>query len=332
MNKMDVIKRILGDRYLKLPEQKTATAFAPTNIALVKYWGKRDVQLNLPATSSLSISLADKGAETTLSIHQHSFDIVTLNGKQIDLTSSFARRLMDFLSLFRVETSFYLDINIQSNIPIAAGLASSACGFAAVVRALDRLFSWNLSSTELSILARLGSGSACRSLWNGFVEWHMGLRDDGMDSHGELINETWPELSVGLLIMQETEKAISSREAMQRTVITSPLYSQWPGKVTQDLMHIKKAISLRDFELLGKTAEFNAMTMHALMLSAWPPISYALPETVIAMHKIWRLRHEDLGLYFTQDAGPNLKLLFLEKDCETIREYFPTIEIIKPFS
>lgn len=331
MKKTDIVKMILGERYLQTPVNKTATEFAPTNIALVKYWGKREVTLNLPATSSLSISLADKGAETTLSIHEHPFDVITLNGKVIELTTSFAKRLIDFLNLFRAKDSFYINVSIRANIPVAAGLASSACGFAALIKALNQLFSWDLSLPQLSILARLGSGSACRSLWDGFVEWHRGLRDDGMDSHGEPIQHTWPALCVGLLIMQEKEKLISSRDAMQRTTVTSPLYTEWPTKVAQDLTQIKMAISLRDFELLGKTAEWNAMNMHALMLSAWPPISYAIPETIIAMQTIWHLRHEGLALYFTQDAGPNLKLLFLEKDREEIQNKFPMIEIIKPF-
>ena len=87
-----------------------------------------------------------------------------------------------------------------------------------------------------------------------------------------------------------------------------------------------------DFHLLGKTAESNAMTMHATMLSAWPPISYAMPETILAAQKIWELRHDGLPLYFTQDAGPNLKLLFLEKDKKIISDHFPIIEIIQPFS
>jgi diphosphomevalonate decarboxylase len=329
VKKIDVIKKILGERFLQEPLNHSATSFAPTNIALVKYWGKRNQELNLPATSSLSISLNDKGAETTISLSQQ--DKIKLNNKLIEPNSAFAKRLIHFLDLFRQPNSFYFDINIRSNIPIAAGLASSACGFAALVQTLDQLFLWDLLPEELSILARLGSGSACRSIWNGFVEWHMGVRDDGMDSHGIVLDEKWPELCIGLLIMQEKEKSISSRDAMLRTVETSTLYSAWPEKVIHDLSQVKKAISIKDLELLGKTAESNAMTMHALMLSAWPPISYALPETISAMQTIWKLRHEGLSVYFTQDAGPNLKLLFLEKDIEEIRKQFPEVEIVRPF-
>jgi diphosphomevalonate decarboxylase len=331
MNKSDVVQLILGDRYLKQPQQNQATAYAPTNIALVKYWGKRQQDINLPVTSSLSISLGDKGANTTLSVNNKNQDSITLNNQAIDLFSNFSQRLSQYLNLFRKPNSTYFDINITTNIPIAAGLASSACGFAALAKVLNELYTWQLTSTELSILARLGSGSACRSLWDGFVEWQAGEKSDGMDSFGVPLDIEWPDFCVGLLIMQTQEKNISSREAMQRTIQTSSLYSLWPEKVNYDLSVLKQALQEKDFALLGKTAESNAMTMHALMLSAWPPISYALPQTVEAMQKIWQLRNTGLEVYFTQDAGPNLKLLFLKKESEAIKNYFPEIEIVQPF-
>jgi diphosphomevalonate decarboxylase len=152
-----------------------------------------------------------------------------------------------------------------------------------------------------------------------------------MDSYGELISDQWPELRIGLLVLNESEKPISSRDAMQRTVTTSPLYTAWPNKVSRDLSALKQAINLKDFSLLGKTAESNAMTMHATMLSAWPTICYFLPETISAMHKIWRLRQDGLQIFFTQDAGPNLKLIFLDKDKKSVQEYFPEMEVIEPF-
>lgn len=332
MLKHEVIQSILGEQYNQSPRHTMGEAFAPTNIALCKYWGKRDQELNLPMTSSLSVSLGDKGATTKLTLNERSEDVVTLNNKAIDLQSSFGKRLQEFLDFFRTEKNLHFDIVIQSNIPIAAGLASSACGFAALVKALNALFGWELSDNNLSVLARLGSGSASRSIWHGFVEWHSGVRSDGMDSHGELIAEKWPAFCVGLHIINQNEKSISSREAMQRTVTTSPLYSAWPAKVSQDLSVIKHAIAQKDFDLLGKTAESNAMTMHATMLSAWPSIQYAWPETLVAMRKIMHLRGEGVPLYFTQDAGPNLKLLFLEQDRDCIVSHFSEMEVIKPFN
>jgi diphosphomevalonate decarboxylase len=217
------------------------------------------------------------------------------------------------------------------NIAVAAGFASSASGFAALVLALNNLFAWHLTKRELSILARLGSGSAARSLWLGFVEWHRGVNMNGMDSYAEPLPDCWPGLCIGLLTISEAEKAISSREAMQRTVNTSVLYNSWPEKVAQDLKAIKQAINEQDFGLLGRAAEANALTMHATMLSSWPPICYFLSDTMAAMQHIWALRHQGLSLYFTQDAGPNLKLLFLERDTEDVRQFFPSIEVVPVF-
>lgn len=330
MKKADVVNFILGDR-LQNPAQNTfVTAFAPTNIALCKYWGKRDAELNLPITSSLSISLGDKGAKTILRVIDQPQDQVTLNNETILLSSEFYKRLAEFLDLFRTQKSLHFQIDIKTNIPIAAGLASSACGFASLVLALNQLFHWQLPAEHLSILARLGSGSAARSIWSGFVEWEKGIDTNGMDSHGKLLSETWPELCLGLLLVNQSEKKISSREAMQRTIETSLLYQLWPEKVNQDLANIKTAIHEKDFALLGKTAESNALTMHSMMLSAWPPISYCLPETTLAMQKIWELRNQGTALYFTQDAGPNLKLLFLSPNLELVKNHFPLLEVITP--
>jgi diphosphomevalonate decarboxylase len=327
VKKSDVVRLVLGDRLQNPATISSVSAFAPTNIALCKYWGKRDAELNLPITSSLSISLGDKGATTELSISKQ--DNITLNGEPIALSSNFAKRLVAFLDLFRTQHKLHFQITIQMNVPVAAGLASSACGFASLVLALNKLFHWQLTTQHLSILARLGSGSACRSIEPGFVEWEKGEDTNGMDSYGKLIPETWPELCVGLLLVNKNEKKLSSREAMQRTIDTSPLYCAWPEKVTQDMAAIKKAIQEKNFPLLGQTAESNALTMHATMLSAWPPISYFLPETIEAMHKIWKLREQGIGLYFTQDAGPNLKLLFLAADINSLQPCFSRLEMLR---
>ncbi|RDI45180.1 diphosphomevalonate decarboxylase [Aquicella lusitana] len=337
MKKSDVIRAVFHSLLQEAPnkvwqpQHEKGLGFAPTNIALCKYWGKRDIELNLPMTSSLSIALPDKGALTSVSLHDQSYDRIILNDQEVVRDSAFAVRTSQFLDLFRPQKTGYLQIDIKMNIPVAAGLASSACGFASLVSALNDLFDWKLKKQSLSILARLGSGSAARSFWNGFVEWYAGVRPDGMDSFGEPLAFEWPELCVGILTMSEVEKPISSREAMQRTVNSSLLYGSWPKKVAQDLAILKQAMQVTNFPLLGGTAESNALTMHATMLSSWPPVCYFMPETIAAMHKIWKSRKEGLELYFTQDAGPNLKLLFLEQDKEQVQQLFPSVDIVKVF-
>jgi len=337
VKKVDVVNRILHAQYqargedIYQPQREKGLAFAPTNIALCKYWGKRDAELNLPMTSSLSIALPDKGAMTSLVLHDQAKDVVILNGRELAAATPFVIRLKNFLDLFRLEKNFYLSIDIKMNIPVAAGLASSACGFASLVAAMNDLFAWELSKQDLSILARLGSGSAARSFWLGFVEWHAGIQTDGMDSYAEPLAFEWPELFVGILVLTEEQKSISSRAAMQQTVDSSVLYSAWPKKVVRDMVILRQALKIKNFSLLAGTAESNALAMHATMLSSWPPICYFLPETIAAMHKIWELRQEGLEIYFTQDAGPNLKLLFQEKDQAKVKEQFPQVEVIRLF-
>lgn len=331
MKKSDIIKKIFHDQLPTEPIHEKGLAFAPTNIALVKYWGKRNTELNLPVTSSLSIALPDKGALTSITRRDAREDLIILDGKSLPNDSHFVQRTVAYLDLFRPLQNWHLKIDITMNIPVAAGLASSACGFASLIAALNDLFSWHLSQQSLSILARLGSGSASRSLWKGFVEWHMGSLPDGMDSFAEPLPFEWPELNVGILSLSTKEKPISSRRAMQQTVDTSVLYGNWPKKVLQDLIIVKQALYKKNFSLLGGAAESNALSMHGTMLSSWPPICYFLPETIAAMQNVWQLRNEGLELYFTEDAGPNLKLLFLEKDKLQVQHHFPTLEIIKLF-
>ncbi|MGI0120431.1 diphosphomevalonate decarboxylase [Zooshikella sp. RANM57] len=335
--KQDVVRQVLRGESLKTHAAE-GQAFAPMNIALCKYWGKRNTTLNLPVTSSVSLTLGSKGTYTRVKLRnalpktdaeiQH--DVYMLNGKLMDINSPFSRRLHAFLDLFRhTGTSYYVETN--SDIPLDAGLASSACGFAALVQALDHLYGWHLDKKELSILARLGSGSAVRSLWPGFVEWKKGSQADGMDSHGTPLPFTWPNLRIGLYIINSNQKQLSSREAMQRTVVSSPSYRSWPTRIEHDLLEIKKAIEERDFTLFGKTVENNAIAMHAMMAEAKPPIKYGFPETLKLIQQVFYLRSIGLPVYFTQDAGPNLKLLFLASETREISKVFPTMEMIAPF-
>ena len=306
--------------------KETARSFAAINIALCKYWGKRDEELNLPVTSSLSVSLGSLGTTTTISLN-NDYDEIFLNDQITDASSTFFRRVSDFLGLFRPESEVFFSVRTRNNVPTAAGLASSASGFAALTLTLNDLFSWNLYPQELSILARLGSGSACRSIYSGFVEWQAGILASGMDSVAIPLPYTWPELRIGILEISRERKSISSRDAMRQTVKTSTLYSSWPNKVDDDLIHLKDAIASKDIASLGRIAESNALSMHATMIGAWPPVLYWHPETVRYFHKIWQLRSEGLRVYFTVDAGPNIKLLFLHQDSEAVLNQFPGLKV-----
>jgi len=319
-----------------LPESATPGAsaehFAPSNIALCKYWGKRDSELNLPVNASLSVSLDQLGSRTRVEPIEADSDDVWLNGVRQAADSRFARRVSAFIDLFRSrhpELAFRVDTG--NNIPTAAGLASSASGFAALTKAMNDAFGLGLSSTEQSVVARLGSGSACRSLFDGFVEWRMGVRADGLDSHGVALEQRWPGLCIGLLKVDESEKSVDSRAGMQRTKETAHLYQSWPLQAAADMSKLQQAIETRDFALLGSVAEQNALSMHATMIASWPPLLYWQPDSVAAMQKVWRLRAEGLALYFTMDAGPNLKLLFESASRTALETHFPGLEIVQPF-
>lgn len=305
---------------------------APSNIALCKYWGKRCEVLNLPLTSSLSLSLGDKGAMTKITpLENLNEDEIYLNDVLVAHDLRFAKRLVNYLNVIRQQHKIFFKIETYLNIPMGAGVASSACGFAALALALNDLFQWQLTVPELSILARLGSGSAARSILSGFVEWQAGVRKDGLDSYGVPFDKTWPELRIGLLILNDQPKLLGSTDAMRITKDSSSLYKHWPEQVEGDLTTLKQAITDKDFEALGKVTENNALTMHALMMNAWPPICYYQPQTIEMMHKVWEARRNGIQVYFTQDAGPNLKLIFLNKDLNIIKILFSQAEIITPF-
>lgn len=311
------------------PQTETVSCFAPSNIALVKYWGKRNLNLNLPNTGSLSISLGNKGSTTNLRVSAKPVDSIRLNGRNLPLHESFSQRLVKFFNAFQTPRHIFFEVDTHNNIPTAAGLASSASGFAALVMAMNELCGWQLSLEQQSRLARLGSGSACRSFWHGFVEWHRGIMEDGSDSFATPIATPWENLQIGLLIVSHNPKTLGSTEAMIRTTHTSVRYQTWPEKVSQALVDIKKAIATRDFHRLGEISESNALAMHDTMLDSIPPIQYCTSETIKQREKVWALRRQGIPVYFTQDAGPNLKLLFQTEYDRIIRETFPEIESVE---
>ncbi len=315
---------------LKRARGKSGTrgeAFAPSNIALCKYWGKRDPELNLPVNSSLSISLGKLGTRTIIKFAKNA-DRIFLNGKPAP--KDFSARLSAYLDLFRKEGQFF-EVRTKNTIPTAAGLASSASGFAALVKALDDLMNWGFNSRELSMLARLGSGSASRSLYDGFTVWHVGQRADGMDSYAEPLGGVWPALRIGVLEVSKARKKVGSTDGMNRTRETSELYEAWPKQAQCDYDELRTAIAAEDFPMLGKTAENNALAMHATMMAAWPPLCYWKPQTVSLMNKVWEARTNGLDLYFTIDAGPNLKLLFLKENQAAVKKLFPKVQIVNPW-
>ncbi len=329
LSKSDVAAQILlGLQAHPVPR---AQAFAPVNIALCKYWGKRDSSLNLPVNDSLSIALAGLGSRTVLTRLDGDQDEVFLNGCELESDSGFYKKVVAHIDLFRPLCAGAVRMETVNDVPTGAGLASSASGFAALTKALAELYGVALNDEQLSILARLGSGSACRSVYDGFVRWQKGSRGDTTDSFARPVPGVWPSLRVGVLTLTEAAKTVGSREGMQRTVDTAPLYEAWPKQAARDIANLEQAIVDQDFALLGATAEQNAMAMHATMLASWPPLLYWLPESVAALQQVWALRESGVPVYATMDAGPNVKLLFEQGSTESVRAVFPDVTVIEPF-
>ncbi len=329
LSKEQVINRYLKPR---LEAKTTADAFAASNIALCKYWGKRNNELNLPVNSSISISLGHLGSHTNISLSDTNKDQVRLNNQNLDSESAFSRKVISFVDLFRRDQKIPLIIDTRNNIPTAAGLASSASGFAALMLALNDFFNLELESEVLSAFARMGSGSASRSIYSGFVRWNKGQDEDGMDSCATQLEASWPNFCVGLIKVSSAQKPVDSRSGMNRTIETSHLYQSWPAQAAEDLETIESAINAQDLDQLGACAEKNAMSMHATMISAWPPLVYWLPESLAAMQKVWQLRDAGVSVYLTMDAGPNIKLLFEEQQLAVLEAEFPKMEVVRPFA
>jgi diphosphomevalonate decarboxylase len=330
--KQNIVHNILlGQQHV--PKHHTAHAFAPSNIALCKYWGKRNESLRLPMNNSLSISLGEYGTHTSITVIDDKRDKIFFNRKEIGHHTAFSKRLINFLDLFRVEKNKpYFLIETAANLPVCAGFASSASGFAALTLALQKLFDWHLTKEKLSILARLGSGSAARSLWHGFVKWHAGHLNNGMDSYAEKIPLTWNQLCIGLLVIAAKKKKISSSHAMAHTILQSKRYTTWPQTAHQHCLVIEKAIKEKNMILLGQTAQQNSIDMHAVMHASDPPINYNTPQTNAAIHQILGLQKKKHAIYFTQDAGSNLILLFTQQDMPIVLHYFPQVKVILPFA
>ncbi len=322
LSKQNIVDMILRDRKNN-PSKKKGEAYAPVNFALIKYWGKDKnfEHVMMPFTSHLSVSMKQQmGTKTILS--QSDDDVIFLNGKQVERDSKFYQKAFAFIDLFR-DPKTKLKIETENTVPTAAGLASSASGFAALTLALHDLYAWDLSKEQLSVFARLGSGSASRSVYQeGFVEFVKGTQNDTLDSVAKPFQSNLKSLAVGLLIFNAEEKKISSSVGMKETVEKSRLYKEtWEQQVADDLKAIKQNLLLGSFDAVGRIAQRNALAMHATMHDAG--ITYSTAETLGHIEKLIELQKQGVPLYFTQDAGPNLKLL--AENLDIIRGYDPNI-------
>ncbi len=283
-----------------------ATAIAQPNIALIKYWGKRDTTLNLPAVGSISVTLAE--LNTTMAVEVDASlaaDTLTVNGREAPDMLPRVRQCLDSL----VEGARpKLRVTSECNFPIAAGLASSAAAFAALVVAADNVLGLAHDRHALARFAGRASGSAARSLYGGFVELEQG--DHDIELRQLLAVEAWP-LQVVVAVTETRSKTIGSGSAMQISRRTSPFYQRWLEQQSADLDEARSAILARDFERLSVIAEHNCLKMHSVMWASRPPLIYWNSATLNCMNTIRDLQAEGVAVFFTIDAGPQLKAVCL---------------------
>ncbi|UCF65711.1 MAG: diphosphomevalonate decarboxylase [bacterium] len=307
------------------------TAKAHSNFALIKYWGKREEVLNLPAVGSISITLQEIFTISSLMFDKSlAQDMIEINGKAASPQE--AQRVSSFIDLFRRLGKITAAVKVisRNNFPTGAGLASSASAFASLALAANQAANLNLTSSKLSELARMGSGSAARSIFGGFVEMKIGKRSDGSDSIAVPIagKEFW-DMHVLIAITSEKQKEIGSTVGMKMTAATSPYYPQWINTNQSDLKEMRHAIQNKDFEKLGELSELSCLKMHAVALSANPGLIYWNSATIDCMHAIRNLRKQNIPVYFTIDAGPQVKAICLKGDIPVIQAELKKIRGVK---
>jgi diphosphomevalonate decarboxylase len=312
---------------------KKITSIARPNIALIKYWGKRQEELNLPDVGSVSITLDGIETKTTVQFAKDN-DIFYLNGEKSNEQEH--NKISTFLDIFRnlIGEKNYFEVHTWNNFPTSAGLASSASGFASLTKAVDELLNLNLPLQELSKIARMGSGSAARSIYGGFVEMHKGNQEDGSDSFAEQIadNEHLP-LIVNILITNLEYKKVTSRDGMKLSKDTSPYYKEWVSSSEKDIKLMKQAIAKKDFREIGDLSIRSCMKMHSVMFTSAPPLMYWNATTFDIIKRIEELfYYKNEPVFFTIDAGPQVKvittseyqknLLKIIKKINNIREHY----------
>ena len=300
----------------KAPDKNNmrAEAQAQPNIALIKYWGKRDVEQNLPAAGSLSVTLDSLWTKMSIEFSDalHDDELVVNAASNEEMLPRISACLDRVAGTNRPRAS----IESEGNFPIAAGLASSASAFAALVVAASNAAGKKRDTLLLARIAGAASGSAARSLFGGFVELQAGDTDIDVATIAEA--EDWP-LTVVIAVTEEGAKPVSSGEAMNRSAASSPFYSSWLEQQPADLNSARDAVLRKDFAQLAAVAEHNCLKMHSVMWGSRPPVVYWNSATLTCMEAVRRLQDDGHAVFFTIDAGPQLKAICLPDEADLVR-------------
>ena len=285
----------------------TATAQASPNIAFIKYWGNRNERLRLPVNGSISMNLDGLHACTTVRFGEGEQDALTINGKSV--TGPGLERVSAILDEVRAAAGFRFagQVASENNFPTGAGIASSAAAFAALSVAATKAAGLDWSEAQLSRLARHGSGSACRSIPSGFVEWEMGTGDDDSVAHSIAGPEHWA-LADCVAVVSTGHKTVGSTEG-HALAPTSPLQAARVADVSRRLEICRNAILARDFDSFGAIIEHDSDIMHAVMMTSNPALFYWQPATLTIMRAVREWRAAGIPAAYTIDAGPNVHVI-----------------------
>lgn len=302
-----------------MEKTQTATAKANSNIAFIKYWGNKDHTLRLPQNPSLSMCLDGLYTETTVTWDNGlTADTLTLNGESAE--GQVLERVAQFLSEVRNRYSVnsYAHVSSSNSFPTGVGIASSASAFAALALASTHAAGLNLSERELTTLARLGSGSASRSISDGFVVWHVG--EDHESSYAESIAaiDHWDITDV-IAIVSAEHKSVGSTQG-HAIADSSSLQPARVKGVSERLQQCQTALERRDFKAFSQVVEMDSNIMHAVMMTSQPALMYWEPASISLMKAVRGWREEGVPVCYTLDAGPNVHCLCLPEAVDIIRE------------
>ena len=290
------------------------------NIAIIKYWGKKDPIKMIPATSSISLTLENLFTETEISFITReeaiektgqASDLLYINGELQNEEQ--IKKITKVVNLFRDDRNQLVKIDTTNNMPTEAGLSSSSSGLSAAIKACNRLFDKNLSREELAQISKFASGSSSRSFFGPVGMWD---KDTGEVSEVK----TDLKLAMIVLVLNEEKKIISSRKGMALCMETSTSFDEWIRQSEIDFENMKRYLSEGDFSKVGELTEENALRMHETTKNANPPFTYLTEKSFDAMEYVKELRKQGEKCYFTMDAGPNVKVLCLEEDFKRLKD------------
>jgi len=312
--------------------KQQAAALAHPNIAFIKYWGLRDEELKLPANDSLSMNIGCLSTQTTVSFDpERKTDTLILNEKPI--TGKGLARVQGFLNRVRslAGKALYARVVSDNNFPIGAGIASSASAFAALALAATHAIGLELTEKELSSLARYGSGSACRSIPGGFVEWRTDPRTGESFAVSIAPADHW-DLVDCIAILSEGHKPVGSEAGMRRAD-TSPIQSARVTDAKRRMDLCRQAILKKDFKTLAAVTELDSNLMHAVMMTSDPALFYWHSDSLAIMKAVKAWQGEGLPVTYTLDAGPNVHVICLRsamgKILTRLRSFPAVIDVLK---